>query len=42
VDEYARGSITNYWRGVVMLNQYDENRFDVATVSMSQLLVAYK
>lgn len=41
VDEYAQGSITNYWRGVVMLNQYDENRFDIATVSMSQLLGHY-
>lgn len=41
VDEYAQGSITNYWRGLVMLNQYGENRFDIATVSMSQLLEHY-
>lgn len=42
VDEYAMGSITNYWRGLVLLNQYQENRFDIATTSMSQLLRSYK
>lgn len=42
VDEYAKGSITNYWRGLVMLDQYSENRFDITTLSMSRLLKEYK
>lgn len=41
VDEYAVGSKTDYWRGVVSLNIYSENRFDVTTTSMSRLLKEY-
>lgn len=37
VDEYAQGSMTNYWRGLVDLDIYDENRFDIRTTSMRQL-----
>jgi predicted phosphodiesterase len=41
VDEYAQGSMTNYWRGVVDLDIYDENRFDINTTSMRQLYNKY-
>lgn len=41
VDEYAQGSLTNYWRGVVELDIYDTNRFDIHTQSMRQLLNQY-
>lgn len=42
VDEYAKGSKTDYWRGLVMLDAYHNNRFDIATISMSNLLKRYK
>lgn len=29
VDDYAQGSMTNYWRGVLLLNHYDYNRVDI-------------
>ena len=38
VDEYAVGSKTDYWRGIVLLTVYHANRFDLATTSMSNLL----
>lgn len=41
VDEYAQGSMTNYWRGVVDLDIYDTNRFDITTTSMRQLYNKY-
>lgn len=41
VDAYALGSMTNYWRGVVDLDIYSENRFDINTTSMSQLYSIY-
>jgi predicted phosphodiesterase len=41
VDEYAQGSLTNYWRGVVDLNIYSDNRFDFQTTSMRQLFQTY-
>lgn len=41
IEEYAKGSKTDYWRGVVELNIYSPNRFDFATTSMSQLLKQY-
>ena len=41
VDDYAKGSLTNYWRGLVVLDQYSENRFDVSTIAMSRLLKEY-
>jgi len=37
IDEYAKGSMTNYWRGVVILDMYSRNRFDIHTMSMSQV-----
>jgi predicted phosphodiesterase len=41
VDEYARGSKTDYWRGVVTLTIYSHNRFDFETTAMSQLYAKY-
>ncbi len=41
VDEYAQGSMTNYWRGIVSLDIYSENRFDINTLSMRQLKDRY-
>lgn len=41
VDAYAQGSMTNYWRGVVELDIYATNRFDVTTTSMRQLYNQY-
>lgn len=41
IDEYAKGSKTDYWRGVVELNIYHNNRFDITTTSMSNLLRNY-
>lgn len=38
VDDYAKGSKTDYWRGVVSLNIYSENRFDFTTTSLSSLM----
>lgn len=37
VDEYAVGSSTSYWRGLVLLDHYSFNRVDVATVSLGRL-----
>jgi hypothetical protein len=42
VDDYARGSKTDYWRGVVTLNIYSDNRFDIETQSLSSLMEQYK
>lgn len=41
VDEYAKGSLTNYWRGVVDLDIYSTNRFDFRTTSLRQLMHTY-
>lgn len=41
VDEYARGSVTSYWRGLVLLNHYAYNRVDVATLSLGYLKKNY-
>lgn len=38
VDDYARGSKTDYWRGVVTLDIYSTNRFDFSTTSLSSLM----
>lgn len=42
IDLYAQGSLTNYWRGIVTLNIYSENRFDIDTIAMSRLKAEYK
>ena len=41
-EEYVEGKMTNYWKGVVRLNNYEYGRFDLETTSMSQLERAYK
>lgn len=41
VDDYATGSVTSYWRGVVLLNHYSFNRMDVETISMGRLRQDY-
>lgn len=41
VDDYARGSVTSYWRGLVALNHYSHNRVDVNTFSLKHLLEVY-
>lgn len=41
VDEYAKGSVTSYWRGLVLLDHYSENRFDFATYSLGRLRDVY-
>lgn len=37
VDEYAVGSKTDYWRGLVLLDSYKTNRFDVETFSLGRM-----
>jgi predicted phosphodiesterase len=41
VDEYAKGSVTSYWRGLVVLDHYSDNRFDFATYSLGRLKDVY-
>lgn len=41
IDDYALGSVTSYWRGVVLLKHISNNRVDVETISMSQLKREY-
>lgn len=37
VDEYAVGSKTDYWRGLVLLDSYKQNRFDIQTFSLGRM-----
>lgn len=37
VEEYAKGSMTNFWRGIVLLDLYSRNRFDINTMSMRRI-----
>jgi UDP-2,3-diacylglucosamine pyrophosphatase LpxH len=41
VDEYAKGSMTNYWRGILMLNHYDTNRVDIEQWSLGRMRRVY-
>jgi len=41
VDEYAKGSMTNYWRGILILNHYDTNRVDIEQWSLGRLRREY-
>lgn len=41
IDEYAEGSITSYWRGLVLLDHYSNNRFDCTTYSIGRLRDLY-
>jgi hypothetical protein len=42
IDEYAQGSMTNYWRGVLFLEHYDHNRVDIDQWSMGRLRRFYE
>lgn len=41
VDDYAKGSVTSYWRGVVLLDHYATNRVDLHTWALGKLLREY-
>lgn len=41
-EEYVQGRMTNYWKGLVTLHNYDHGRFDITTISMRRLLDEYK
>jgi len=41
VDEYALGSVTSYWRGLVMLDHYKYGRFSYQTIPMGKLRREY-
>lgn len=41
-EEYVQGRMTNYWKGLVTLHNYDYGRFDITTISMRRLLDEYK
>lgn len=42
IDEYAKGSTASYWRGLVELEHYSANRFDINTISLGRLKRMYK
>lgn len=41
-EEYVKGRMTNYWKGVVELDNYSFGRFDISTVSMGRLKREYE
>jgi predicted phosphodiesterase len=41
VDEYAQGSVTSYWRGLVVLDHYSYGRFSFEAVPMGMLKREY-
>lgn len=42
VDDYAVGSKTDYWRGLVLLDSYKKNRFDYETYALGRLERMFK
>ena len=36
-EDYCDGRIKNYWRGVMLMDIYDQGMFDISTVSMTSL-----
>ena len=42
VDDYALGAQNIYWRGVQILHQWDEGRFDVEEIGIARLREEYK
>ena len=36
-EEYVKGKVTNYWKGVILLDNYSYGRFDMETISMHRL-----
>lgn len=41
IPEYMKGTTTDYWRGVLMLNTYQNMRFDIETISLGRLKREY-
>lgn len=39
--DYTHGTICNYWKGLVLLDSYKENEFDVQTFSMDRIISDY-
>ena len=39
--EYKHGTLTNYWKGLVLLHNYKEGRFDIETYSTGRLRRIY-
>jgi len=42
VDDYAKGSITSYWRGLVLVDHYKHGRFGWHPISVGKLKKCYK
>ncbi len=42
IDEYAVGSKTDYWRGLVLLDSYKTNRFDYETFALGRMEREYR
>lgn len=40
-EEYAQGHLINYWKGICLLDNYDEGRFDIDTYSLGHLRRLY-
>ena len=40
-EEYTNGMLTNYWKGLILLNNYKEGRFDMETYSLGRLRRMY-
>jgi hypothetical protein len=40
-EDYVKGRVTNYWKGIVNLYNYDYGRFDIDTVAMGRLAREY-
>lgn len=40
-EDYVHGLITNYWKGLVLLHNYKEGRFDIETFSLGRLRRTY-
>lgn len=41
IDDYAKGSQTNYWRGLIVIDHYKNGRFGYRTIPMSELRMLY-
>jgi hypothetical protein len=40
-EAYVKGKMTNYWKGLMVLNTYKPGRFDVSTYSLGRLRREY-
>lgn len=41
IDEYALGSVTSYWRGLVLIDHYENNSFDWQPIRLGKLKKLY-